>query len=193
MIRPKSTQAYANELRKALDWNRYATLLKAIGPQLNSRKERFDKSDIIEQSLEVYTRSRLLWHDAVSYDHLDVKYDMKIEFKYGEDLLYYPTKRTRKTVILRIKNSFCHYDSGVTINNPADYYILGQQDAMFVLSYKELKPYLHSVPDGIKAYIPIDSLYVIFTPKDVELRSPRNCPDYRRIKLETQRKLIESI
>jgi len=67
--------------------------------------------------------------------------------------------------------------------------VLAQQDAMAVMSYAEIEPYLVSVPDGIEARIPFDALNFVYTPQDVCLHLNEGI-DYKQIKAEAQRKLI---
>lgn len=186
------TQDYAKSIRDDLDFNRYANLTNSLGDSLNSRKDRFDKSDIIEQSIEVYSNGRFEWVDLEGRDHRDTKYDVDDEFKYATDVLYTAKmKKPKKVVTVKVKNSLGK-NKGVTIDDPADYYIIAQQDAMAVISKDDIKPYLKSVPDGIEAHIPFDKLDIVFAPCDVQKSTPVNV-DYKRVKAKAQRKLIESI
>lgn len=186
------TQDYAKSIRDDLDFNRYANLINSLGDSLNSRKDRFDKSDIIEQSMEVYSYGRFVWVDLEGRDHRDSKYGVDTECKYSTDVLYTAKmKKPKKVVTVKLKNSLGK-NKGVTIDDPADYYIIAQQDAMAVISKDDIKPYLKSVPDGIEAHIPFDKLDIIFAPDDVQ-KSTTVDVDYKRVKAEAQRKLIESI
>ena len=186
------TQDYAKSIRDDLDFNRYANLINSLGDSLNSRKDRFDKSDIIEQSMEVYSYGRFVWVDLEGRDLYDIKFDVDGEVKYGSDLLYTAImKKPKKVVTVKVKNSLGK-NKGVTINDPADYYIIAQQDAMAVISKDDIKPYLVSVPDGIEAHIPFDKLDIVFAPDDVQKSTPVNV-DYKQVKAKAQRKLIESI
>ena len=162
-----TTQKYANDLRNVIDFNRYIKLIASMDKQLNGRKDRFDRSDIIEQSIEIYSNGRLKWVDDIGRDHTDTVLNVDDEFKYITDGLYTKAKKTKATVKVKIKNSL-GANKGTTIDDPADYYIIAQQDAMAIISYEEIKPYLVSVPDGIEAHIPFNKLSMIFTPSDVK-------------------------
>ena len=186
-----TTRVYASTLNEALNKEAYATLIESLGKQLNDRKDRFDKSDIIEQSLEVYTDGRLKWVDDIGRDHNDVVTGYDLEFKYGHDSIFTKKKKAKRIIKVKLKNSL-GANKGVEVSDPADYYMIGQQDAIALMSWEEIKPYLVSVPDGIEAHIPFEALTFIFRPEDVAVE--KTVPvDYKRVKAEAQRKLIESI
>lgn len=183
---------YSQELRDCLDWHSYVDLVHALGDQLNNRKDRFDKSDIIEQSLEVYTDGRLQYMDDVGVDHIDTVHNYTLEFKYVADGMYTAkNKRLKARVKVKLKNSLGTH-KGTHIETPADWYVIGQQDAIGIIRGEDIKPYLVAVPDGIEAWIPSDSLDMVFTPGEY---TPRDDVDinYKQAKLATQRRIIEGI
>lgn len=185
------TVEYAKDLKKSIDANRYAKLIKSLGPQLNDRKDRFDKADIIEQSLEIYSNSRLIWVDDIGRDHYDTITDFDLEFKYMSNGLFTKTGKQKVVVKVKLKNSL-GANKGTTIDNPADYYLLGQEDSIAIISGEDVKPYLVGVPDGIEAHIPFDKLDFIFKPEDVLVDTLVEV-SYKQEKRKMQRALIESI
>ena len=74
-----NTSAYADDLRTAINLDDYTNLVAALGTQLNSPKDRFDKSDIIEQCIDVYSNGRLSWVDEVGRDHRDTLLNVDID------------------------------------------------------------------------------------------------------------------
>ena len=44
-----------------VDWNKYVTLVDTIGDELDERKLRFDKSDLLERSLELFSNNELVY------------------------------------------------------------------------------------------------------------------------------------
>ena len=92
---------YYLDLKEDISISDYVNLVYALGSQLNDRKDRFDKSDIIEQSLETYSNGRLKYVDLIGVDHVDTKYNYNIEFKYVADGIF--TKKKKKGFIL-LKN-----------------------------------------------------------------------------------------
>ena len=82
------TRTYANDLRSAINFKDYSSLVFNLGTQLNDRKDRFDKSDIIEQSIEVYSNNRLKYVDGIGRDHTDTANGLDLEFKYAADSMF---------------------------------------------------------------------------------------------------------
>ena len=80
-----NTVTYASELRSIFNRNAYSTLIANMGTQLNDRKDRFDKSDIIEQAVAVYSGDRLAWVDLIGRDHVDSVTGFDLEFKFIKD------------------------------------------------------------------------------------------------------------
>jgi len=186
-----NTKQYAQDLGSSIDAARYSRLIYSLGPQLNDRKDRFDKADIIEQSLEVYSNHRLIWVDDIGRDHYDNVTGLDLEFKYMSNGLFTKTGKEKSVVKVKLKNSLGK-NKGVEIENPADYYILGQENAIAIISSADVKPYLVAVPDGIEAHIPFESLEFIFKPNDVSIDKLVEV-SYKQEKRAMQRKLIESI
>ena len=185
-----NTQDYAKYINLNFDKNRYASLVSSLGSQLNDRKDRFDKSDIIEQSFEVYSSNTFQWVDEIGRDHRDLAHNLDLEFKYTQDGLFTKKGNPKKLVTVKVKNSLGE-NKGTTISNPADYYVIAQQNAMAIISFIELKPFLISVPDGIEAKIPFEELTFVFEPQDVDI-SINESINYKKIKADAQRQLINS-
>ncbi len=91
-----NTTTYAKELRGVFNRNAYSTLITEMGTQLNDRKDRFDKSDIIEQAVAVYSGDRLAWVDLIGRDHVDSVTGFDLEFKYVSDGLFTKVKKLPK-------------------------------------------------------------------------------------------------
>ena len=184
------TKDYANDLRSAINFKDYSNLVFALGTSLNDRKDRFDKSDIIEQSIEVYSEGRLKYVDGIGRDHTDIEQGLDLEFKYVADGLFTAKGKTPKKVVkVKLKNSLGK-NKGTDISDPADFYMIGQQDSIAIISFKDVKPFLVGVPDGIEAHIPFEALTFVFTPEEVEVNSALEL-DYKKAKLAAQRKIIE--
>ncbi|MBC8429297.1 MAG: hypothetical protein H8D95_01780 [Candidatus Endolissoclinum sp.] len=187
-----NTVTYASELRSIFNRNAYSTLIAEIGTQLNDRKDRFDKSDIIEQAVAVYSGDRLAWVDLIGRDHVDSVTGFDLEFKYISDGMFTKVQKLPKEFVnVKLKNSLGVH-KGTTIDHPADFYMIGQQDAIAIISWEDIKDYLVAVPDGIEARIPFDKLSFIFTAEDIDLGDELIETDYKKIKMDAQRTLIET-
>ena len=187
-----NTESYAKELRKVFDYQSYTNLMHGLGKQCNDRKDRFDKSDFVEKSLECYSDGRLKWVDEEGYDNVDTKYGHKLEVKYMQNSLYIKDKETLKykTGVYKIKNNLG--SSFATIHDPADYYLFFQKNAMAILLVAQINSYTKSMSDGIGAQIPTHLLSFVFTPPDIEIKNttPFN---YKKEKDEMQRNIIRSM
>ncbi len=162
-----TTDQYAKEISNFLNCNRYASLISVIGDQLNSRKDRFSKSEFIEKSIECYSNNRFNHVDGEGVDFIDTVYNYKLEFKYvANGIFTNKKKQARATIKVKIKNSLGKH-KGININNPADYYMIGQQDAIGIISWDDIKLYLKAVPDGIEAHIPFNKLSMVCTPTQI--------------------------
>ena len=184
-------EAYAKDLRNDLNYQAYATLIASVGTQLNDRKDRFDKSDIIERSMTRYTNGRYVYVDDIGRDHIDTKKNLDVEMKYVHDGMFTKTKREKKRATVKLKNSLGKH-KGTHIDNPADIYMIAQQDAIAVVTWDTIKKYLKGVPDGIEAHIPFDELTFVFTPDDVDTTTTVDV-SYKEMKSRMQEELIESI
>ena len=93
---------------------------------------------------------------------------------------------------MKIKNSLGETKS-TEIENPADYYMFAQQDAVGIISYAEMLPYLKIVGDGLATQIPHDKITYIVTPQNETLTTNPDCMDYKERKRAMQREFIMSI
>ena len=142
--------------------------------------------------MEIYTNGRLKWVDDIGRDHNDLETGFDLEFKYTDNGLFTAKgKQPKKMVRVKLKNSL-GANKGVTISDPADFYMIGQQDAIAIISFKDVEPFLVSVADGIEAHIPFENLTFVFNPTDITVTKTVTL-DYKQIKAEAQRKLIEAV
>ena len=191
-----NTFEYSQYIRANLDRDKFASLIASLGNQLNDRKSRFDKSDLIEQSFEIYSDGKFKWVDEEGRDHRDFKNSTDLEMKFQQDCLFSEkNKQLKKIVRVKIKN-FLGENKGINIPDPADFFIFAQQDAMAVVSYDDLHPFLIATSDsgksldGIYAAIPPEKLSFVFYPNEVDIVI-RDI-DYKMSKLNAQRELIKS-
>ena len=188
-----NTKKYAQDLRNAIDIQRYATLLEKLGSDLNDRKDRFDKSDIIEQAVSVYSNNRLEWVDGIGRDHHDTVTGLDLEMKYTADGIFTKTKNPKKIISIKLKNSLGTH-KGTQVDNPADFYIIAQQDSIALISWADLEPHLEAVSDGIMAKIPFDALTLIFAPSDVKMTNQLSeSYNYKEQKAKMQKEFIDSV
>lgn len=183
------TEEYAIRLKSFIDFQSYEMLVKSIGESLNSHKDRFDKADLIEQGIEEYSRGRLKWIDEEGKDHYDIVSKVFLEFKYQNYCLYNEKNIPKKTVSIKLKNSQGK-SVGTEILNPADFYIVAQQNAMSLISYQDLQPYLVPADDGVLIKAPFEAFYPIYF--NDTIISTINL-DYKREKKRLQKKMVRRV
>jgi hypothetical protein len=185
------TVEYAARLSSIIDAQVYTSLVMSLGDQLNDRKDRFDKADIIEQTVESASDDKLKWLDGIGRDHRDTETGIDIEFKYMSNGLFTRAGKPKSVVKVKLKNSLGK-NKGVTINNPANFYMIGQQNSIAIISWDEIEEFLVGVPDGIEAHIPFEKLSFVFTPTDVNENTLIKV-NYKEVKRQVQKDLIESV
>ena len=163
-----TTSSIAQRYKKIIDWKRWFQIVHQLGDQCNGRKDRFDKADILEQAIEICSNGKLTWVDGIGRDHHDNELNLDIEFKFSKKALFSSiTRKPTKNVKMKIKNSLGETKS-TEIADPADYYMFAQEDAVGIISYTEMLPYLKIVGDGEQGEYLIDkysSEKIIFTGK----------------------------
>ena len=192
----RTTLEMAERYRTIIDWRRWLMIVHCLGEQCNGRKDRFDKADILEQAVDICSDGQLAWVDEIGRDHRDIELGQDIEFKFSSYSMFRKTQKICKNSTFKIKNSL-----GKTITadivNPADFYMFAQENAIGIMSYAEMLPYLSVSPDGIIAKIPHDKITYIVTPESagtIEVDEIENaCLKYKERKRQMQREFIMSI
>lgn len=191
-VEKTDTQKYSDRILQHLDVKRYYKLVNGLGPQLNDRKSRFDKSDIIEQSIDIYSNGTFKWVDQEGYDLLDQEQNIKIEVKY-EDHGLFTNKRNNKAYIqYKIKNTLKELTTP-TLTNPADYYLFLELNGMALISYKDMEEYLSitKAKDGITSKIPFGKAELFSQNSNKE--SNELSINYKEEKHALQRRIIDLI
>ena len=183
----------ASRYAEIIDWNRWFNIVFQLGDQCNGRKDRFDKADILEQAIEICSDGKLTWVDGIGRDHHDNELNLDIEFKFSKNSMFSSkTKKPTKNIKMKIKNSLGETKT-TKIQDPADYYMFAQEDAVGIISYSEMFPYLKIVGDGLATEIPHEKITFIVTPQKTERKKNQKCINYKEKKRAMQREFIMSI
>ena len=54
---------------ESVDWVSFFKMVGCLGEELNSKKNRFDKADILENALALMSNEKIKWVDKVGWDH----------------------------------------------------------------------------------------------------------------------------
>lgn len=187
-----ATQKYSDRILKYLNVSRYYKLVNGLGPQLNDRKSRFDKSDIIEQSIDIYSNGTFKWVDQEGYDLFDEEQNVKIEVKYEDHGLFTNKGNNKGYIQYKIKNTLKELTTA-SLTNPADYYLFLELNGMALISYKDMEEYLSitKAKDGITSKIPFGKVE-LFSQNDKKELSELSI-NYKDEKHLLQRKIIDLI
>jgi len=199
-------QKYADILKEVIDWKRLARIIKATGSSLNGPKERFDKSDILEQAVCEYSteKGRFTWEDKVGYDILDKATGSKIELKYVENaLITKGGKEKEVTGGYRLKNHLSskkvkNEESGIvspTIKRPADFYLLMSKRKCVLTTYELMIPFLVESDDATSLNkMPLNKTVIISKFEEDEITiQDSNLQQYIDRKRQMQTEYIKSI
>lgn len=122
------TQIAAEYFKSKLEeLSRFFQVVNDLGDQLNSRKLRFDKSDVLEIALSGIG-PELKWADEEGYD-LTLQHEdreIKIEVKTMKNSLYYKSGKMRDTIgNIKVKNTLKKdFDENETFETDACYAIV---------------------------------------------------------------------
>lgn len=184
---------YGHELIANLDAPRYFRLVNGLGPQLNDRKSRFDKSDIIEQSLDVYSESHLQWVDEIGYDMIHVESGRKVEVKYADHGITTLVGKRKKTLNFKIKNTLKNLTTHC-LSEPADYYLFLDLQTIVGITYTKMEPHLRITKsgDGIECRIPFECVEVLCE-RGAAASDAYATVNYKEEKHKLQRRLIDMV
>lgn len=201
-------------IRSSVDWSKVYSMIDTLGKTMNGQKDRFDKSDLIEMALEVYSNGHIKYVNKDGVDHvLSDLHNLQgepttQEFKFVGNLFYkeFSTVRANKkkgiagqkqlreigkTVTLKLVNSM---GSSTHTHLPSDYaefLLAGDNHSMHVIPVADLVPYLNFGGDGIEARrVPAGLFTRVIGPEDITNRRALDDFNYKEEKLKFQRRFL---
>lgn len=177
----------------SFDYRGFEDLCISLGKTLNGRKDRFDKSDLIERGIEAATKGALKWVDEEGYDLFDSKNMLRYEVKSQERCLFTRKKGTLKKNTGSIKLTNTLQQGEKTLNETADYLILVDTNtgSVGITSYKTAIEHSTEKDDGFSTKIPLSKIEII---NDSRLRVSRGQfkgLSYKKSKEKMQKKYVE--
>jgi|TARA_R110000822_G_scaffold76530_8_gene184037 hypothetical protein len=183
-----------------VEYNRFFNLVESLGNQLNERKNRFDKSDVLECATAWFSQGKLEWVDQVGYDHV---YDfitsgvnLKSEQKTQQHVLYTKTGSLKKTTAaIRLLNTLGD-DENRTYESKYDVLQIvdtgGPHSFSVALASPEVvHKYVKKTKDCFTVQIPTDELIFLFRPEEYKSRQVPVIANYLKEKRAAQMRLIE--
>ena len=182
----------ATWLRNNVDWNKYVSLVHAIGDELNERKLRFDKSDLLERSLELFSDQNLQYVNQEGVDHIGPN-GVTIEMKYTEGSLF--TRKTKKkkphVADLQLMNSRGSSAGRELPENYADFLLICDTDSAAIIAKKDLVPYVIDAGDGLKtSKLPSNMIQYVFVPGEYKPLHLAESVSYKDAKMKMQQAFL---
>ena len=185
-------------LTNSVSWKRFFNLVVAMGDQLNDRKDRFDKSDILEQAIQTYSDGKFEWVDAIGHDHRVG--DITSEMKSQKFCLYTKSGSSKKkTSAIKLMNSLgdastrnkkdvikFDYLKIVDTGSPSSFSVA------FIHKNDIKEDWLDFSKDGVTVQIPTNQLSFVVKPENIILENKCETISYKQQKRDAQRRYIES-
>ncbi len=202
-----TTKAVSEYVRGNVNWHSFYSLISAVGDTLNGQKDRFDKSDLIEKALEVFSNGAIKYVNANGVDHILTNLqDTTQEMKFSRSMFYGVKVTQRKTRLQERMISVGKLDRPLTIklfnsmgenkktelpSSYADYLLVVDNYSAGVIDVQQLKPYIKAAGDGISAVnVPHELFAMVVDPGDYEVRNSGYL-DYKQIKNKYQEEYLK--
>jgi len=175
-------------------YDNFFSMIEHMGPELNDRKSRFDKADIIEAGLESATNGRLAWKDNIGYDNYDSENNVKFEVKSQGNSLFTPKGRLKsETAAIKLTNTLQKSATNKNLDCTADYLIIidSKQFAMAIIPYQEVvDKWAKEQSDGFSCKIPTEFLTFLRTPEEYAKIIKENAVSYAKQKRKLQQEYV---
>tara|TARA_Y100000385_G_scaffold246252_1_gene265483 strand:+ start:360 stop:941 length:582 start_codon:yes stop_codon:yes gene_type:complete len=183
-----------NKYYNDFDYYGFQNVCLSLGESLNGRKDRFDKSDIIEAAIAEASGGCLEWVDQQGYDLYDQKNNLKYEVKSGESSLFTKkgVKKKKDTGDIKLTNTL---QQGIkVIKNTADYLIIvnTKSGSLGITKYKTAIKYSTERDDGFTTKIPLSEIVIIHHDTTKVLEEQTKSFSYKERKERMQKEYVRS-
>jgi hypothetical protein len=175
-------------LRENINWHKYTTLVKTIGDELNERKLRFDKSDLLERSLELFSNNEMIYVNLEGVDHIGPEAS-RIEMKYSEGSLFTRKMKKKKKNVsdLQLMNSRGSSAGRTLPSGYADFLLICDTDSAAVIAKQDLLNYVVDAGDGLKtSKMPSHMVQYVFVPGEYNPQDLVESKSYKDTKKKMQ-------
>ena len=185
-----STQEVANFFSKMVNWNYFYSAVDTLGDSLNSPKNRFDKSDILELAIEVFSDRAIEHINQTGRDFYIPLLGLNCEMKYDNDLLFDRSGRVRRTNTLTLVNTMGNHKRDKLPENYSPFLLAVGLRGCAIVNRPTLEKFLDTESDSgqIKAKnVPSSEFVFVRTPDQLSARRKIANVDYSAEKLNLQR------
>jgi hypothetical protein len=113
-----TTESVAKFFSDNVNWDYFYSAVDTLGDSLNSRKNRFDKSDILELAIDVFSDGKIQHHNKTGRDFFIPELNIFCEMKYEKDLLFKSNSQIKSKNTLTLVNTMGNNNR---LNLPEDY------------------------------------------------------------------------
>lgn len=201
-------------IRDNVNWHKMYSMIDTVGSTMNGQKDRFDKSDLIEMGLAVYSNNAIQYLNHNGVDHLLVNLPNSQgtpttqEMKFVGLLFYkeFSVERANRKkgitgkkelrpsnqpVTLKLVNSMGSSTHTKMPANYAEYLLACDINSTQLIKVADLAPYLHFGGDGIEARkVPTSLFTEVVGPADITNRQALAGFNYKDEKLKFQRDFL---
>lgn len=167
----------ASYYQQSVDWSKYYSVVDTVGITLNGRKDRFEKSDIFEQALDVFSDGKIKYVNNEGADHHlpELGDGVFCEMKYGSNSLYkLSTKKGVQSIVLRdrvtslrLVNTLGNGERHGLPSAYAPYVLVSDYHGSAVIDTATLSNYLEFGQGHIEAKnVPMEHFVHVVTPND---------------------------
>lgn len=179
------------------NYNGFFSMVENIADELNERKNRFDKSDLLEQCFEQITDRRIKWVDLEGCDHIDAENGTKFEMKSQKFCIYTQKGSLKKnTSAIKLTNTLQNKEDRV-LKATSDWLLIvdtGNENSysVAIISYKKVvEKYSKKLKDGFECQIPISELTFLIIPSQVSVCTVE-CESYSEKKRRLQSEYVNT-
>jgi hypothetical protein len=187
----------ANFLSISIDWDLFFSTVDSLGDSLNSHKNRFDKSDILELAIVVFSNQEIIYHNKNYRDFFIPSLNgIYCEMKYGSHLLFNKAGVPKSFITLTLINTMGINEKRNDLpEGYSDFLIAVDSQGCAVIDKSTLSLYLDSLSDSgqIKAKnIPSDKFTFVRKPYEIKRKLIKNL-DYSQAKIKLQKEFLSNI
>ena len=200
--------------RAHVNWIKLYSMIDTLGTTMNGKKDRFDKSDLIETGMEVYSNGEIkfLNRDGVDHELVNLSNSKGLpttqEMKFDSALFYKMVsvqranrrrgiegrkelQRLNDPVSLILVNSRGENKHKKLPDTYAEFLLAADNHSAHVIEVAALVPYLQFPGDGIVAVnVPSNLFTQVIGPDDITARQPLTNFNYKQEKLAFQRNFL---
>ena len=200
--------------RTQVNWVKMYSMIDTLGTTMNGQKDRFDKSDLIEMGLDVFSNGSIKYVDRDGVDHelvnlLNTKgMPTTQEMKFVGTLFYkeFATERANRRQGIEGKKELRQSNHPVTIklvnsmgssthtklpDTYAEFLLAADNNSIHIIEVATLLPYLVFGGDGITANkVPSNLFMQVIGPNDITARQALINFNYKDEKLIFQRDFL---